>query len=115
MYQCIDFQGNCGEKSSRDFNISREEQDQFALNSYLKTEQAAEGGVFNAELTPVPVKRRPKGVHLNSIIFLFTNVVSRLLNSVISDPETLFEKDEEFVRFSMKNLRKSNCKRETSI
>jgi acetyl-CoA C-acetyltransferase len=40
------------------YGISREEQDQFALQSQLKAKAAMEAGLFNEEITPVTIKSR---------------------------------------------------------
>ena len=46
------------ENLAKDFNISRVDQDKFALNSQLKTQIAQQAGIFNDEITPVSVPRR---------------------------------------------------------
>ncbi|MBN2296278.1 MAG: acetyl-CoA C-acyltransferase [Pirellulales bacterium] len=45
--------GVSAERLAKRFGITREAQDQFALESQQKTHSAAEAGVFDAELTPV--------------------------------------------------------------
>ncbi|XP_043231598.1 acetyl-CoA acetyltransferase B, mitochondrial-like isoform X3 [Amphibalanus amphitrite] len=47
--------GNCGENTARKMNISRDEQDQYAMDSYRKTAAAYEAGSLAAELCPVTV------------------------------------------------------------
>ncbi len=42
-------------------NISREAQDEYAINSYMKSQAAAKAGVFKAEITPVTVKSKKGG------------------------------------------------------
>ena len=46
------------ENLAEEFNISRVDQDKFALHSQLKTQMAQQAGIFNDEITPVSVPRR---------------------------------------------------------
>jgi len=57
--------GITAENIAEQWHLSREEQDQFALNSQLKTEKAQKEGKFKAEIVPVEIPQR-KG---NPIIF----------------------------------------------
>jgi acetyl-CoA acyltransferase len=54
----VDFMPETAENVSEEFNISRADQDLFALDSQLKTEQAQETGKFDEEIIPVTVPRR---------------------------------------------------------
>ncbi len=45
--------GQSGDLMTRTFKVSREEQDQFALNSHLKAHKAWESGFFNSHVVPV--------------------------------------------------------------
>lgn len=47
--------GNCAELCAKEFNFSRQEQDQFAKESYLRARKAIETGLFKNELTSVTV------------------------------------------------------------
>ncbi len=47
--------GNCAELCAKEFNFSRQEQDQFAKESYLRARKAMENGLFKNELTSVTV------------------------------------------------------------
>ncbi|OYV85056.1 MAG: 3-oxoadipyl-CoA thiolase, partial [Acidiphilium sp. 21-68-69] len=47
-----------GENVAADFNVSREDQDRFALASQQKCKAAAEAGFFAGEITPVIIKGR---------------------------------------------------------
>jgi len=74
--------GHCAEKCARDFNISKEEQDDYARLSYSRTKEAYASGALTAEMTPVPVPTK-------------------------KNPNTVFEMDEEFHKMNeaaMKNL-----------
>lgn len=57
--------GITAENIAEQWHLSREEQDQFALKSQLKTEKAQKEGKFKAEIVPVEIPQR-KG---NPIIF----------------------------------------------
>ena len=46
------------ENLRREFGISRQEQDEFAVNSHAKAVRAQNAGLFDAEMVPVPVKSR---------------------------------------------------------
>ena len=50
--------GNCAELCAKEHNISREEQDAFAIESYKRSAQAWEAGKFNEEVVPVEVPQR---------------------------------------------------------
>ncbi len=48
--------GNCSEQVAREKNISREEQDAFAIESYKRALTAQEKGLFDNEIVPIDVK-----------------------------------------------------------
>jgi len=48
--------GNCSEQVAKEKNISREEQDNFAIESYKRALNAQEKGLFNDEILPIQVK-----------------------------------------------------------
>ena len=50
--------GITAENIAEQWNISREQQDEFALSSQVKTEMAIKSGRFNDEIVPVPVPQR---------------------------------------------------------
>jgi acetyl-CoA C-acetyltransferase len=50
--------GNAGELCAREYQISREAQDEFAKLSYQRALKAQEQGWFKEEIVPVPVKRK---------------------------------------------------------
>jgi len=54
----IDSMPETAENVAEEFNINREDQDAFALNSQLKTERAQSAGAFTDEITPVNIPRR---------------------------------------------------------
>nr|OQO25849.1 hypothetical protein B0A51_09761 [Rachicladosporium sp. CCFEE 5018] len=48
--------GNCAEKTAKDHNVTREEQDEFAILSYKRAQEAWKQGLFDDEIVPVTVK-----------------------------------------------------------
>tara|TARA_B100000902_G_scaffold135762_1_gene134059 strand:+ start:3510 stop:4688 length:1179 start_codon:yes stop_codon:yes gene_type:complete len=50
--------GVCAEKCATEMNFSRKEQDDFAINSYLKSTDAWKKGKFKDEIVPVAVNQR---------------------------------------------------------
>jgi len=50
--------GNCGENTAQKYNIGREEQDAYAIESYTRSQKAAKDGKFTVEITPVTRKTR---------------------------------------------------------
>ncbi len=50
--------GNAAELCAKDCNISREDQDAFALESYKRSADAWEKGAFNEEIVPVSIPQR---------------------------------------------------------
>ncbi|MCF2487926.1 acetyl-CoA C-acyltransferase [Dyadobacter sp. CY347] len=52
--------GLCGDRTAEKYDISREEQDAFAIRSYTKSAESTANGLFNAEIVAVEVPS-PKG------------------------------------------------------
>lgn len=52
--------GNCAEKCAKDFNMSREEVDEFAIMSYKRAQAAIENGKFKDEITPIVIQSKGK-------------------------------------------------------
>ena len=50
--------GNAADLTAKKFDISREEQDNFAINSYRQTAKSWISGKFNAEVIPVTIPQR---------------------------------------------------------
>ena len=50
--------GNCGDLCAREHNFSREDQDNFAIQSYKRSAEAWEKGRFDEEVIPVEVPQR---------------------------------------------------------
>lgn len=50
--------GNCADNTAKEMNISREMQDEYAINSYKRSAAAWEAGKFADEIVPVEVPQR---------------------------------------------------------
>ena len=50
--------GNCAELCAKEHNITREDQDNFAINSYTRSSEAWKAGKFTNEVVPVAVPQR---------------------------------------------------------
>ena len=50
--------GNCAEKSAKDFNVSRDEQDNYAISSYRRAQAAWKDNKFKEEIVQVLVKQK---------------------------------------------------------
>jgi acetyl-CoA C-acetyltransferase len=50
--------GNCAELCAKEYNITREDQDNFAITSYTRAADAWKAGKFNNEIVPVAVPQR---------------------------------------------------------
>ena len=50
--------GNAGELCAKEYNISREAQDEYAIESYKRAQNAIESGKFNEEVVPVEIPQR---------------------------------------------------------
>ncbi len=50
--------GNCGELCAREKNITRKDQDDFAIESFRRAQDAQKNGWFKDEIVPVPVQGR---------------------------------------------------------
>ncbi len=66
--------GNCAELCAKEYNITREDQDAFAIESYRRAAAAWEAGRFNDEIVPVPVPQRKGDPVMMSKDEEFTNV-----------------------------------------
>ncbi len=50
--------GNCADNTAREMNISREQQDEYAIQSYNRSAEAWKAGSFKDEVIPVEIKGR---------------------------------------------------------
>ncbi|CAI2161803.1 15514_t:CDS:10 [Funneliformis geosporum] len=54
--------GNCAENTAKKYNISREVQDEHAIESYKRAAEAWKNGVFKNEIIPVEINERGKTI-----------------------------------------------------
>lgn len=50
--------GNCAENTAKKYEVTREEQDEFAILTYKRAQEAWKAGLFKDEIAPVTVKSR---------------------------------------------------------
>ena len=50
--------GNCGDMTAKKYNFSREDQDEYAINSYKRAASATESGQFKNEVIPISIPQR---------------------------------------------------------
>lgn len=67
--------GNCAENTAKKLNITRKDQDEYAISSYKRSAAAWANNVFDAEITPVRIQQKRK-------------------------PEIVFAEDEEYKRIN---------------
>lgn len=76
--------GNCAENTAKKHNITRQQQDEFAINSYKRSAAAYEANAFKDELVPVNVPQK-KG-----------------------KPDVVFKEDEEYKKVNFEKFGKLN-------
>ena len=81
--------GNCADNTAREMNISREEQDNYAIQSYQRTADAWAKGYFKDEVIPVELKGRKGEVILIDEDEEFKNVMFDKIPSL----RPVFDKD----------------------
>jgi acetyl-CoA C-acetyltransferase len=60
--------GTCAEKCATEYNISRDDQDRYAIESYTRAREAQKAGIFNDEIVPIEgPKKRDKPIEMISI------------------------------------------------
>lgn len=82
--------GVCAEKCAVDYNISREDQDNFAIESYKRSAKAWSEGKFNDEIVPVSIPQR-KG---EPVIFAEDEEYKAVNFDRITTLPTVFKKEE---------------------
>ena len=66
--------GNCAELCAKEYNITRDDQDAFAIESYRRAAAAWDAGKFTDEIVPVPVPQRKGDPVMMAKDEEFTNV-----------------------------------------
>lgn len=51
-------QGVCGENTAKNQSITREQQDEYAINSYKRSQAAGKEGIFSKEIIPVTIAKK---------------------------------------------------------
>ncbi|MCC3215280.1 MULTISPECIES: acetyl-CoA C-acyltransferase [Chryseobacterium] len=82
--------GVCAEKCATDYNITREDQDNFAIESYKRSAKAWSEGKFSEEIVPVSIPQR-KG---EPVIFAEDEEYKAVNFDRISTLPTVFKKEE---------------------
>lgn len=82
--------GVCAEKCAVDYNITREDQDNFAVESYKRSAKAWSEGKFNEEIVPVSIPQR-KG---EPVIFAEDEEYKAVNFDRISTLPTVFKKED---------------------
>ncbi|XP_050584132.1 acetyl-CoA acetyltransferase, mitochondrial isoform X1 [Bombus affinis] len=76
--------GNCAENTAKKLNITRDEQDRYAINSYKRSATAYANKIFQDELVPVPVPQKR------------------------GNPDIVFNEDEEYKKVNFDKFGKLN-------
>lgn len=53
-----DAMGLCAEKTVKDYGVTREDQDSYAIESYTRAGDSWKNGLFNEEVVPVEIPQR---------------------------------------------------------
>ncbi|KAG2197808.1 hypothetical protein INT46_011379 [Mucor plumbeus] len=80
--------GSCAENTAANYNITRQDQDEHAIESYKRAAKAWENGAFDAEIAPVTLKTK-KGETVIKIDEEFKNVKFDKITSL----RAVFKKD----------------------
>jgi acetyl-CoA C-acetyltransferase len=81
--------GNCAENTANEMSISREEQDDFAIESYKRAEKATNDGIFTEEITPIEIPQR-KG---DPVIIREDEEFKKVIYEKIPHLKPVFKKD----------------------
>lgn len=81
--------GNCAELCAKEYNITREEQDNFAIESYKRAAAAWESGKFNDEIIPVSIPQK-KG---DPVVFAQDEEYKNVRFEKIPELKPVFQKD----------------------
>ena len=94
-------QGSCAEDCSRKYGIGREAQDEFAIESYRRAEEAVKNGAFEAELV--------RWLHKASVSESGALQVPFTVES--RRGETVVDVDEEWNNIKLEKVTKQNTKK----
>lgn len=82
--------GNCAENTAKKLNITRQQQDEYAISSYKRSAAAYENNVFKDELVPVSVPQK-KGKP--DVIFIEDEEYKRVNFEKFGNLNTVFQKE----------------------
>ncbi|XP_029672632.1 acetyl-CoA acetyltransferase, mitochondrial isoform X1 [Formica exsecta] len=82
--------GNCAENTAKKLNITRQQQDEYAISSYKRSAAAYENNVFKDELVPVSVPQK-KGKP--DVIFMEDEEYKRVNFEKFGNLNTVFQKE----------------------
>jgi acetyl-CoA C-acetyltransferase len=91
--------GSIAEMSAKKYNLSREEQDAFALGSYSKATEATKAGKFKSEIIPVEVMQKGK-----EMLITEDEDIYKIIPEKIAKLKPAFEKDGTITAFNASNL-----------
>lgn len=93
--------GNAAEIGIRHFGFTREQLDNFALNSYKRAQDATQNGKFSNEIVPVPVPVRYKK---EESLFVEDEDIYKVIPEKMASLPSVFEKDGLLTAANSSNL-----------
>ncbi|MDH4473931.1 MAG: acetyl-CoA C-acyltransferase [Fluviicola sp.] len=91
--------GNAAELCAKEFQLSREQQDAFALESYAKAEKATKSGKFDLEIVPVTLASKN-----GSILFAEDEDVAKIIPEKVAALKPVFVIDGTITAANASNL-----------
>ncbi|UYV60515.1 ACAT1 [Cordylochernes scorpioides] len=82
--------GLCGENTAKNMNISREEQDEYAINSYKRSAAAIESGLIKDEVIPVTIPGKKGKL---DIVVMEDEEYKRIKYEKVSTVSSVFQKN----------------------
>lgn len=93
--------GNCAENTAKKLNISRQQQDEYAISSYKRSAAAYKDNVFKDELVPVSVPQK-KGKP--DVIFIEDEEYKRVNFEKFGNLSTVFQVTFGLVKHTVNSL-----------
>ncbi|HIB8181893.1 acetyl-CoA C-acyltransferase [Elizabethkingia anophelis] len=91
--------GNAAEIGIRHFGFTREQLDNFALNSYKRAQEATQKGKFSNEIVPVPVRYKKE-----ESLFIEDEDIYKVIPEKMASLPSVFEKDGLLTAANSSNL-----------
>ena len=95
--------GNCGENTAKKMNISREDQDNYALRSYRLSAEAYKNNLIQNEIVEVRIPQK-KGTLVGYNLLKYSSVILIIFSS--GKPDLVISEDEEYKRVDVERFRK---------